>query len=66
MTADLRLNIGAETSAKMVYENLMKFTDDVLAAGLAGAGAGGLAGGLIGALVGPGIPEARAKLYETC
>jgi Mn-containing catalase len=29
LTADLRLNIGAETSAKMVYENLMKFTDDV-------------------------------------
>jgi Mn-containing catalase len=30
LTADLRLNLGAETSAKMVYENLMKFTDDVL------------------------------------
>ena len=30
LTADLRLNIGAETSAKMVYENLMKFTDDAL------------------------------------
>lgn len=30
LTVDLRLNIGAETSAKMVYENLMKFTDDVL------------------------------------
>jgi Mn-containing catalase len=29
LSADLRLNIGAETSAKMVYENLMKFTDDV-------------------------------------
>lgn len=29
LTVDLRLNIGAETSAKMVYENLMKFTDDV-------------------------------------
>lgn len=29
LTADLRLDIGAETSAKMVYENLMKFTDDV-------------------------------------
>lgn len=29
LTADLRLNVGAETSAKMVYENLMKFTDDV-------------------------------------
>ncbi len=30
LTADLRLNLGAETSAKMVYENLMKFTDDIL------------------------------------
>ncbi len=29
LTVDLRLNLGAETSAKMVYENLMKFTDDV-------------------------------------
>jgi Mn-containing catalase len=30
LTADLRHNISAETGAKMVYENLMKFTDDVL------------------------------------
>ncbi|UJP66243.1 manganese catalase family protein [Mongoliitalea daihaiensis] len=29
LTADLRLDLGAEISAKMVYENLMKFTDDV-------------------------------------
>lgn len=36
-----------------------------LAAGLAGAGAGGLTGGLIGALVGAGIPEERAKVYES-
>lgn len=36
-----------------------------IAAGLAGAGAGGVAGGVIGALVGSGIPEARAKLYES-
>lgn len=36
-----------------------------IAAGLVGAGAGGIAGGVIGALVGSGIPEARAKLYET-
>ncbi len=36
-----------------------------IAAGLAGAGAGGLAGGVIGALVGSGIPEARAKIYES-
>jgi len=36
-----------------------------LAAGLAGAGAGGLTGGIVGALVGSGIPEDRAKEYET-
>jgi hypothetical protein len=32
---------------------------------MAGAGAGGAAGGLIGALIGRGIPEERAKRYET-
>jgi hypothetical protein len=36
-----------------------------LAAALAGAGAGGAAGGLIGALIGHGIPEDRAKVYES-
>lgn len=36
-----------------------------LAAGLAGAGAGGLTGGILGALVGSGIPEDRAKEYES-
>lgn len=30
LTVDLRSNIAAETRAKMVYENLMRFTDDVL------------------------------------
>lgn len=30
LTVDLRSNIGAESRAKMVYENLMKFTDDTL------------------------------------
>ena len=30
LTVDLRSNIAAESEAKMVYENLMKFTDDVL------------------------------------
>ena len=34
-------------------------------AALTGAGAGALAGGAIGALVGAGIPEARAKKYES-
>ena len=36
-----------------------------LAVALAGAGAGGFAGGLVGALVGWGIPEERARVYET-
>ncbi len=36
-----------------------------LAAALAGAGAGGLTGGLLGALIGAGIPEERAKVYES-
>jgi hypothetical protein len=36
-----------------------------LAAALAGAGAGGATGGLIGALIGAGIPEYRAKVYES-
>lgn len=36
-----------------------------LIAALTGAGAGGLTGGLIGALVGSGIPEDRAKQYES-
>ncbi len=36
-----------------------------IVAALVGAGAGGAAGGLVGALIGWGIPEERAKLYET-
>ncbi|HXD34299.1 MAG TPA: hypothetical protein VN643_24490 [Pyrinomonadaceae bacterium] len=36
-----------------------------IAAALAGAGAGGVTGGLIGGLIGAGIPEHRAKVYET-
>ena len=30
LTVDMRLNMAAESTAKLVYENLMKFTDDVL------------------------------------
>lgn len=36
-----------------------------IAAALAGAGAGGTTGGLIGALVGAGIPEERAREYDS-
>ena len=36
-----------------------------IAAALAGAGAGGLTGGIVGGLIGAGMPEARARVYET-
>jgi hypothetical protein len=36
-----------------------------IAAALMGVGAGGATGGAIGALIGSGIPEYRARLYET-
>ena len=36
-----------------------------IVAALAGAGAGGFTGGLAGALIGWGIPEERAKAYES-
>jgi hypothetical protein len=36
-----------------------------LAAGLAGAGAGGITGGILGALIGWGIPEDKAKIYQS-
>jgi hypothetical protein len=36
-----------------------------IAAALAGAGAGGATGGVIGLLVGTGIPEHRARVYDT-
>jgi hypothetical protein len=41
------------------------FVAGPIAAALAGAGAGGATGGLIGALIGVGIPEHRAKVYES-
>ncbi|MBA3535812.1 MAG: hypothetical protein H0T84_04265 [Tatlockia sp.] len=36
-----------------------------MAAGLTGAGVGSIAGGIVGALVGWGIPEDKAKAFET-
>lgn len=36
-----------------------------IVAGLAGAGAGGIAGGLVGSLIGWGIPEDKAKVFES-
>lgn len=36
-----------------------------IVAGLAGAGAGGVTGGLVGSLIGWGIPEDKAKVFES-
>lgn len=36
-----------------------------IVAALAGAGAGAATGGIVGALIGAGIPEHRAKVYDT-
>ena len=41
------------------------FVAGPIAAALAGAGAGGVTGGLIGLMIGTGIPEHRAKVYDT-
>jgi hypothetical protein len=55
--------VGAATSIALPGIGLV--IAGPLAGALAGAGAGGAAGGLVGALVGAGIPEDRAKLYES-
>jgi hypothetical protein len=55
----------AAIGSNIVFPGLGLIIAGPLAAGLAGAGAGGITGGLIGALVGAGIPEERAKVYES-
>lgn len=55
--------IGA--AGTLVIPGLNIIAAGPIVAALTGAGAGGLAGGLIGSLVGWGIPEERAKAYET-
>src|SRR5690606_15361262 len=55
--------VGAATSIALPGIGLV--IAGPLAGALAGAGAGGLTGGLVGALVSAGIPEDRAKLYES-
>jgi hypothetical protein len=57
--------IVAAVGTSIVIPGLGMVIAGPIAAGLAGAGAGGLTGGLIGALVGWGIPEERAKVYES-
>ena len=57
--------IIAAIGTSVVIPGLGLIVAGPLAAGLAGAGAGGITGGIIGALVGSGIPEDRAKIYES-
>jgi hypothetical protein len=57
--------IIAAIGTSVVIPGLGLIVAGPLVAGLAGAGAGGITGGLIGALVGSGIPEDRAKVYES-
>lgn len=57
--------VVAAIGTSLVIPGLGLIVAGPIAAGLAGAGAGGITGGVIGALVGSGIPEERAKLYES-
>ncbi|WP_318640769.1 hypothetical protein [Flavobacterium ardleyense] len=59
------VGIIAAIGTSVVIPGLGLIIAGPIAAGLAGAGAGGIAGGLVGALVGSGIPEDRAKVYES-
>jgi len=64
-TAGAVVGIVAALGTSIAIPGLGLLIAGPLAAGLAGAGAGGIAGGIIGALIGAGIPEARAKIYES-
>lgn len=59
------VGVVAAIGTSLVIPGLGIVVAGPIAAGLAGAGAGGITGGVIGALVGSGIPEDRAKLYES-
>ena len=59
------VGVIAAIGTSLVIPGLGILVAGPIAAGLAGAGAGAISGGIIGALVGAGIPEDRAKLYES-
>ena len=59
------VGVIAALGTSLVIPGLGLLVAGPIAAGLAGAGAGGITGGVIGALVGWGIPEERAKFYES-
>ena len=64
-TVGATIGVIAAIGTSLLIPGLGLVVAGPLAAGLAGAGAGGLTGGIIGALVGAGIPEERARLYES-
>jgi hypothetical protein len=55
----------AAVGTSIAIPGLGLFIAGPIAAALAGAGAGGATGGLIGMLIGTGLPEHRAKVYDT-
>ncbi len=59
------VGVVAALGTSLVIPGLGLLIAGPIAAGLAGAGAGGITGGIVGALVGFGIPEERARLYES-
>ncbi len=59
------VGVIAAVGTSLVIPGLGLVIAGPIAAGLAGAGAGSITGGVIGALVGAGIPEDRAKAYES-
>jgi hypothetical protein len=59
------VGIIAALGTSVVLPGLGLIVAGPIVAGLTGAGAGGITGGLIGGLIGAGIPEDRAKLYES-
>jgi|SRR3954471_19266338 hypothetical protein len=64
-TVGTAVGIIAALGTSLVLPGLGIIVAGPIVAGLAGAGAGTIAGGLIGALIGAGIPEDKAKLYES-
>jgi len=65
VTAGAILAAVAAIGTTIVIPGLGLVIAGPIAAVLAGAGAGGLTGGIIGAVISWGIPEGRAKLYES-
>ncbi|KTC78775.1 hypothetical protein [Legionella cincinnatiensis] len=55
----------AAVGTSLVIPGLGLVVAGPIAAGLAGAGAGGISGGLIGSLIGWGVPEDKAKVFES-